>query len=199
MKRRLKAPSPALVISMLALFVALGGTSLAAANFINGSRIKNHTIAETKLTKKTIKALHGAKGATGAAGSQGVQGAQGVQGVQGQIGPSNAYYDSVNGTEATLSLPAGNYVVWGVGSFDNPNASGQDQANCTLVVNGAGTVTTTFPGATVPNNNGEANVSDQGIAHLPSSSQILNGCTATSSGTTTVTTLTAIKVDTATP
>ena len=32
MKRRLRAPSPALVISLIALFVALGGTSYAAIN-----------------------------------------------------------------------------------------------------------------------------------------------------------------------
>ena len=36
MKGRLRAPSPALVISLVALFVALGGTSLAAANYNNG-------------------------------------------------------------------------------------------------------------------------------------------------------------------
>jgi hypothetical protein len=30
MKRRLRTPSPALVISLIALFVALGGTSYAA-------------------------------------------------------------------------------------------------------------------------------------------------------------------------
>ena len=43
---------PATVIAALALFVALGGTAAWASGLIPGSRIKNHTIAEGKLTKK---------------------------------------------------------------------------------------------------------------------------------------------------
>ena len=34
MRNKLRAPSPALVISLVALFVALGGTSLAAVTFV---------------------------------------------------------------------------------------------------------------------------------------------------------------------
>ena len=50
---RIKVPSPAMAISLLALFVALGGTGYAAVK-INGKNIKAKTIAGTKLKNKTI-------------------------------------------------------------------------------------------------------------------------------------------------
>jgi len=49
-KRRL---SPSLIISVLALFVALGGTSYAAVK-INGKDIKNNTVAGKALKKNTV-------------------------------------------------------------------------------------------------------------------------------------------------
>jgi len=99
-KRRLKAPSPALVISLLALFVALGGTSYAAINLprnsvgtkqlkkgaVTGKKIRNHTIAKKKLTKKTLAALKGRTGPQGPAGPQGPQGATGATGATGAAG-----------------------------------------------------------------------------------------------------------------
>lgn len=86
---------PATVIAALALFVALGGGAAWASGLISGSKIKNHSIAEKKLTKKAIRALHGArgargpKGATGAAGAAGAAGAPGSAGPPGPPGPSN--------------------------------------------------------------------------------------------------------------
>jgi hypothetical protein len=63
MKRRLKAPSPALVIALIALFIALGGTSYAAIklpknsvgskqlknNAVTGSKIKNGAVTKSKI------------------------------------------------------------------------------------------------------------------------------------------------------
>ncbi len=46
-------PSPALVVAMLALFVALGGTAFAATQ-INGNTIIDHTIAAPKLANNTL-------------------------------------------------------------------------------------------------------------------------------------------------
>jgi hypothetical protein len=66
-------------VALLALFVALGGTSFAAATLINGSQIKPHTIAKNRLTNKAIKQL---KGNRGPRGLQGVQGARGATGAQ---------------------------------------------------------------------------------------------------------------------
>ena len=100
-------------IALLALFLALGGTSFAAANLINGSQIKPHTIAKNRLTGSAIRQLHGAKGA------QGAPGPAGPQGIQGPIGPSDVYthpdqsFAHSNTETVTASLSAGTYVVFG--------------------------------------------------------------------------------------
>jgi hypothetical protein len=46
-------PSPAIVVAVIALIVALGGTAIAAQN-INGGAIKKQTIGAGKLKKKTL-------------------------------------------------------------------------------------------------------------------------------------------------
>jgi hypothetical protein len=46
-------PSPAMVVALLALFVALGGTGYAAVK-INGKNIRNHTISGKKLKRNTL-------------------------------------------------------------------------------------------------------------------------------------------------
>ena len=46
-------PSPAMVVALLALFVALGGTGYAAVK-VNGKNIRNHTIAGKKLKRNTL-------------------------------------------------------------------------------------------------------------------------------------------------
>jgi hypothetical protein len=71
-------------IALLALFLALGGTSFAAASLINGKQIKPHTIAKNRLTNSAVKSL---KGNRGLQGVRGPTGAQGIQGVQGTPGP----------------------------------------------------------------------------------------------------------------
>lgn len=53
MRARNRRPSPALVISILALFVALGGTGYAASQ-INGKSLKNNSVTGKKLKNKTI-------------------------------------------------------------------------------------------------------------------------------------------------
>lgn len=53
MRRRFPTPSPATAIALLALFVAIGGTSYAAAK-INGKDIKNRTVAGKKLKNGTV-------------------------------------------------------------------------------------------------------------------------------------------------
>jgi hypothetical protein len=41
-------------VALVALFFALGGTSYAAATYINGSQIKPHSIAKNRLTNSAI-------------------------------------------------------------------------------------------------------------------------------------------------
>ncbi len=97
----MRRPSPALVISLIALFVALGGTTYAATslprNSVGTAQIKSGAVTKTKIAKGTLAGLHGLRGATGPegpAGPKGEQGSQGVQGIQGVQGPPGAGGDS---------------------------------------------------------------------------------------------------------
>ena len=86
---------PATAIAALALFVALGGGAAAyASGLISGSQIKNHSIAEKKLTQSAITALRGQRGARGPAGPTGATGAQGIPGVAPNI--AARIYNSTN-------------------------------------------------------------------------------------------------------
>jgi hypothetical protein len=91
-------------IALLALFLALGGTSFAAAALINGSQIKPHTIAKNRLTNKAIAQLkgnRGPQGPAGAAGAAGAAGQRGPTGAQGVAGTAVAYA-YINGSAGTL-------------------------------------------------------------------------------------------------
>jgi hypothetical protein len=46
-------------VALLALFLALDGTSFAAASYVSGSQIKPHSIPKNRLTNKAIKSLKG--------------------------------------------------------------------------------------------------------------------------------------------
>jgi hypothetical protein len=126
-RRRLRVPSPALIVAMIALFVSLTGTGMAAKAFLTGGDIidgsltgkdiKQGSILKADLKKGVIPKLSAARGARGATGPQGPggpqgpqgpggpqgpQGAQGGPGPQGPPGPSNGYEQklsaAVNGT-----------------------------------------------------------------------------------------------------
>jgi hypothetical protein len=92
MKKRLKAPSPALVISLVALFVALGGTTYAAVslpkNSVGTLQLKNGAVTRQKVNKTTITALKGIQGPPGATGPQGPKGDQGPPGPVTGMAPS---------------------------------------------------------------------------------------------------------------
>lgn len=114
-------------IGLIALFVALGGTTYAATalprNSVGSSQVINGSLKKADLSGKAVSALkgnkgtkgtpgpQGARGATGLAGARGLKGAsgasgptgpQGVQGVQGIPGPTNAYTNY--GTLASISV-----------------------------------------------------------------------------------------------
>ena len=60
MKRRLRAPCPALVIALIALFVALGGTSYAAItlpkNSVGTKQLKKNAVTGVKIKNKAVTA-----------------------------------------------------------------------------------------------------------------------------------------------
>jgi hypothetical protein len=88
----MRRPSPALVISCLALFVALGGTALAAHNYLITSK--------SQISPKVLKALRGNQGPAGPAGPTGATGAIGKTGAPGKNGK-----DGINGVEGKEGKP----------------------------------------------------------------------------------------------
>jgi len=101
-------------IAMLALFLALGGTTYAASTaligkntvaspqVVNGSLKTKDLSAAARRALKGNRGLRGLRGLTGAQGAKGATGAQGIQGIQGIAGTARAY--------ATV-LPAGTLVA----------------------------------------------------------------------------------------
>jgi hypothetical protein len=115
-------PSPALVVSVIALIVALGGSAVAATTLITRSdQIRNGVITSADLkdgaavgaadlTSTARAALAGRAGPPGAAGAPGSQGAPGAKGDKGDAGRDGAAgkdgVDGQDGTDATLPLHA---------------------------------------------------------------------------------------------
>ncbi len=100
------------VIAMLALFIALGGTTYAAStaligkNTVSSPQVVNGSLQTKDLSAKARKALKGNRGLRGAQGAAGAAGAKGATGAQGPVGPSTAYQDHVAANQ-TISTTAG--------------------------------------------------------------------------------------------
>jgi hypothetical protein len=114
---KLRTPSPALVISIVALCVALGGSAYAATQ-ITSKNIKNGTIQNADIKNGTIQSGKLSKGVQNLIAKNGgsSNGASSVAGV-GQsyeairkAGPENQPANTIV-TAATLTVPAGAYVV----------------------------------------------------------------------------------------
>src|SRR5262245_66696764 len=84
MRRR---PSPAMVVSLVALFVALGGTGYAALqipkNSVGSPQVINGSLGTADLSRKARTALKGNRGARGPAGAAGAARAPGAPGAPG--------------------------------------------------------------------------------------------------------------------
>lgn len=78
-------------IALVALFVALGGTSYAVTQLpkdsVGARQVKNGSLSANELSKSARKALRGARGAAGAPGAPGVAGPAGAVGPTGPVGP----------------------------------------------------------------------------------------------------------------
>jgi hypothetical protein len=86
MKKSLRLPSPALVISILALVVALSGTAIAAKRYLITNTKQISPAALKALTK--LAAKQGAAGPQGSVGATGDRGPIGEKGPQGDKGPT---------------------------------------------------------------------------------------------------------------
>ena len=113
---RFRRPSPAVVLALLALMVALSSSAGAnpiawAAKAISGKSIARHSIPLSALSPAAVKALRGATGPRGLQGIQGVKGNAGATNVSvvGQVcGPAPC-------TAATVVCPAGSHATGGGG------------------------------------------------------------------------------------
>jgi hypothetical protein len=106
----MKLPSPAMVVALIALFVALGGVAGAATTMITTQMIKNNAVTRGKIAVNSINSakiedgsiqskdlsgnIRGEKGAPGEKGETGARGPAGETGATGARGPAGA-------TEAT--------------------------------------------------------------------------------------------------
>ncbi|HYZ76564.1 MAG TPA: hypothetical protein VE596_04240 [Gaiellaceae bacterium] len=128
LRRRL---SYANVMATLALFVALGGTSFAAAslvpaNSVGSTQIKNRSIRLIDIRKKAITLLKGQKGPRGPAGPPGAQGVKGDKGDKGDPGATNVTRRSAPSvpvpagtTKAATAVCQQGEVATGGGGFSN--------------------------------------------------------------------------------
>lgn len=110
--------SPSMIVSLLALLVALSGTAVAGSGLMSGTMIKAHSIAASRLTPTAIQYLKGQKGDIGPAGATGGAGAVGATG---GFDPSKISY--ITGSSVTVAAgqvgyadatcPASTYVIGG--------------------------------------------------------------------------------------
>ena len=119
--------TPAMIVAMIALAVALSGTAVAGtAKLITGSQIANGTIKLAHLNKTTKAALKGDRGATGPQGAVGAQGAQGLTGAKGDTGATGAKgapgTDGINGKDGKDGKDAPTMLRL-AGDFAGTNAS----------------------------------------------------------------------------
>lgn len=98
-----RRPSPAMVVALIALFVALGGSSYAvvklgrnavkaqniAPNAVTSSKVKDHSLRTGDFKPGEIPS--GAQGPAGATGAQGAKGDTGATGATGAPGTALAY------------------------------------------------------------------------------------------------------------
>jgi hypothetical protein len=97
LRKGLRRVSPAMIVAMLALLVALTGTSVAATSaLITGKNIKNGSITGMDVKNKSIGVAdlaRKARGAPGARGPSGPAGPQGPAGARGDTGAAGAKGD----------------------------------------------------------------------------------------------------------
>jgi hypothetical protein len=122
----IKRPSPALVLSAVALFVTLGGTAVAASFRDSAAHVtKKHQSLTARQINKLIaayvKAHPGPRGPAGSQGASGIQGPTGQPGRTGQPGPGATQINVVQGTNT--GAPVGTAGPWTVRMSCDPGGT----------------------------------------------------------------------------
>jgi hypothetical protein len=199
---RFSPPSPAGVISVIALFVALGGTGYAASRIVSP---RASVAVSKKYVKKQIKAVkalisadeadqanESVKHASTADSATNATTANTANAVQGHpasdFGPpikgfqsfkeSPGALPSTRTTIASLAVPAGSYLVTAKVVVRNSDAGSQHRASCGLVndVTGDADGTSVTVPAVANANNGRSTVVLEAAAQLPSAGHWNLGC-----------------------
>jgi hypothetical protein len=110
---RFRRPSPALVLALLALLVALSSSAGAnpvafVSKALNGKSIKKHSIPLSALSPAAVKQLRGAIGPRGLQGIKGDSAATNVSVVSHMCGPTPC-------RTASVTCPAGTHAIGGGG------------------------------------------------------------------------------------
>jgi hypothetical protein len=146
------------LIAYLALFVALGGTSIAAVealprNSVGSPQIKNRSIQTVDVSRRAVSALRGRRGLRGAQGLPGAKGDKGDKGdtgAQGPVGPTfGRFGDVFTGCDPSstafvtcaatdpISLPAaGRVLLIGAASWSDQGDAPPNSGSCQLTVDG---------------------------------------------------------------
>ena len=102
------------VVSVLALFIALGGGAYAATqlprNSVGTKQLRNGAVTLKKIARHTRTSLRGPRGATGAQGSQGSQGPKGDKGNKGDAGTS-VFANSIPSGTTIAGAWGGRYIA----------------------------------------------------------------------------------------
>jgi hypothetical protein len=138
--------SPASVLALIALFVALTGTATAASTvFITGAQIKDGTIGVKDLSKKARHTLRGPRGRQGETGIDGIPGPVGPVGPAGGFNQSKIQYVTgpprmfASGERAYVhaECPSGSKILsggyWGAGMLVHSESS-QDLRSWSVLI-----------------------------------------------------------------
>jgi hypothetical protein len=136
-----RRPSPALVIAVIAVFIAATGGAWAAS----GAPSNGPTAGAAKKHVKSNRGPRGFRGRRGVRGAAGLTGPTGARGAPGAIGPSNGFVKSqpaatgltagADTTVAQLSLtPDSNYIVTAATELGNTSGAA-NLVSCTLLEN----------------------------------------------------------------
>jgi hypothetical protein len=143
-----------MVVALIALFVALGGTGYSAVKLsgsvlknksVSGKKLKNRTITRTKVKKNTLTAAEIRNGSLLAKSFKAGQIPAGAQGAQGPRGPSNGFSGTragpvaINDTVTSvgkLALGVGSFVIFAKGWVENTTNGTATRLDCTLAAGG---------------------------------------------------------------
>jgi hypothetical protein len=120
---RVRKPSPALLVALLALFVALGGTSYAALklpkNSVGAKQLKRNSVTSPKVKAGSLLLSDfKASERTALQGPQGPEGARGPQGAEGVAGtPATKLWAKVSSVAPSFVRSSGTTGLEGPGAI----------------------------------------------------------------------------------